>query len=159
MGMCVNVYMCTCVFVRRAGMCVLRPVVGRRASTERVCTSKTHTHAHTHTLRNWRCQGPRSLLEAPFMARDHQAHLRQRCLRPSALGDACLHDAILSSLPRLHNRPITKCGCKKRALDLYGDHTSTCTAHSGATKAHDWMVGALGPLFARPDTWFGRSTA
>ena len=24
---------------------------------------------------------------------------------------------------------------------------STCTAHSGATKAHDWMVGALGPLF------------
>jgi hypothetical protein len=22
-----------------------------------------------------------------------------------------------------------------------------CTAHSGATKAHDWMVGVLGPLF------------
>jgi hypothetical protein len=31
-------------------------------------------------------QGPRSLLEAPFMARDHQAHLGQRCLRPSSLG-------------------------------------------------------------------------
>jgi hypothetical protein len=30
---------------------------------------------------------------------------------------------------------------------LYGDHTSTCTAHSGATKAHDWAVGVLGPLF------------
>jgi hypothetical protein len=26
-------------------------------------------------------------------------------------------------------------------------HTSTCTAHSGATKAHDWAVGVLGPLF------------
>jgi hypothetical protein len=49
---------------------------------------------------------------------------------------------VPSSLPRLHNRPITECGCKKHALDLYGDHTSTCTAHSGATKAHDWMVGA-----------------
>jgi hypothetical protein len=24
---------------------------------------------------------------------------------------------------------------------------STTLAHSGATKAHDWMVGALGPLF------------
>jgi hypothetical protein len=24
---------------------------------------------------------------------------------------------------------------------------ATCTAHSGATKAHDWMVGVLGPLF------------
>ena len=28
---------------------------------------------------------------------------------------------------------------------FHGDHT--CTAHSGATKAHDWMVGVLGPLF------------
>jgi hypothetical protein len=54
---------------------------------------------------------------------------------------------VLSSLPRLHNSPLAKCGCKKHALDLYGDHTSTFTAHSGATKAHDWMVSVLGPLF------------
>ena len=33
------------------------------------------------------------------------------------------------------------------ADDAPGDHTSTCTAHSGATKAHDWMVSVLGPLF------------
>ena len=32
-------------------------------------------------------------------------------------------------------------------MDFHGDHTSICTAHSGATKAHDWMVGVLGPLF------------
>ena len=32
-------------------------------------------------------------------------------------------------------------------MDFHGDHTSTCTAHSVATKAHDWMVGLLGPLF------------
>ena len=35
-------------------------------------------------------------------------------------------------------------------MDFHGDHTSTCTAHSGATKAHDWMVkllvSVLGPL-------------
>ena len=54
---------------------------------------------------------------------------------------------MLSSLPRLPNSPLAKCGCKRHALDLYGDHTSTCTTHSGATKAHDWMVSALGPLF------------
>ena len=54
---------------------------------------------------------------------------------------------MLSSLPRRNNSPLAKCGCKKHALDLYGNHNSTCTAHSGATKAHDWMVGALGPLF------------
>jgi hypothetical protein len=32
-------------------------------------------------------------------------------------------------------------------MDFHGDHTSTCTANSGSTKAHDWMVGSLGPLF------------
>jgi hypothetical protein len=36
---------------------------------------------------------------------------------------------------------------KKNCMEFHGDHTSTCTAHSGATKAHDWMVGVLGPLF------------
>ena len=47
---------------------------------------------------------------------------------------------ILAALPRLHNSQLAKCGCKKFCMDFHGDHTSTCTAHSGATKAHDWMV-------------------
>jgi len=51
----------------------------------------------------------------------------------------------LASLPR--NSPLAKCGRKKTRMDFHGDHTSTCTAHSGATKAHEWMVSALGPLF------------
>ena len=50
------------------------------------------------------------------MARVHQVHIRQRCLRPRVVDHVCLHDARLG-------------------------------AHSGATKAHDWMVGVLGPLF------------
>jgi len=56
----------------------------------------------------------------------------------------------LASLPRLHNSPLAKYGCKKFCMDFHGDHTSTCTAHSGATKdgeCHDWMVSVLGPLF------------
>ena len=32
-------------------------------------------------------------------------------------------------------------------MDFHGDHTSTCTAHSGATKAHDSLVGVLGSMF------------
>jgi len=32
-------------------------------------------------------------------------------------------------------------------MDFQGDHTATCIAHSGATKAHDWMVSVMGPLF------------
>jgi hypothetical protein len=54
---------------------------------------------------------------------------------------------VFSSLPRLRKSPLAKCGCKTHALDLYCDHISTCTAHSGATKSHDWMVSVLGPLF------------
>jgi hypothetical protein len=54
---------------------------------------------------------------------------------------------VLASLPRRNQRSPALCGCKKHGMDLYGDHTSTCTAHSGATKAHDWAVGVLGPLF------------
>ena len=48
---------------------------------------------------------------------------------------------VLSSLPRRNNSPLVQCGC----MDFHGDHTSTSTVHSGATKAHDWMVGVLGP--------------
>ena len=54
---------------------------------------------------------------------------------------------ILAALPSLHNSPLAKCSCKKFCMDFHGDHTSTCTAHSGATKAHDWMVSVLGPLY------------
>ena len=52
---------------------------------------------------------------------------------------------ILAALPRLHNSPLNAAAIKF-CMDFHGDHTSTCTAHSGATKAHDWMVNVLGPL-------------
>jgi hypothetical protein len=54
---------------------------------------------------------------------------------------------VLASLPRRNQLSPALCGCKKHGMDLYGNHTSTCTAHSGATKAHDWAVGVLCPLF------------
>jgi len=60
---------------------------------------------------------PATFIGSPFMARDHPALECHRCLRPKSMGHFCLHDA------------------------------STCAAHSGVTKAHDWMVGVLGPLF------------
>ena len=65
---------------------------------------------------------------------------------------------ILAALPRLHNSPLAKCGCKKFCMDFHGDHTSTCTGHSGATKAHDWMVSVLGPLLPNGRT-LGQNTA
>ena len=53
---------------------------------------------------------------------------------------------VLCSLPRRNNSPLAKCGCTNTTW-TFTTTTSTCTAHSGATKAHDWMVGMLGPLF------------
>jgi hypothetical protein len=56
---------------------------------------------------------------------------------------------VLSSLPHHNNSPLAKCSCKKHCMDFHGDQTRTCrvTVHSGASKAHDWMVSMLGPLF------------
>ena len=59
---------------------------------------------------------------------------------------------VLSSLPRRNNSPLAQCGCKKHCSVFWTLTATTpaphlCTAHSGATKAHDWMVSVLGPLF------------
>ena len=35
---------------------------------------------------------------------------------------------------------------QKVACDVLGDHVSTCTDHSGAKKAHDWVVKQLADL-------------
>ena len=43
--------------------------------------------------------------------------------------------------------PLSACGCKKLQLDALGDHVSTCTAHSGAKRAHDWACEQLADLF------------
>ncbi len=43
--------------------------------------------------------------------------------------------------------PLSACGCKKFTIDSLGDQVSTCTAHSGAKKAHDWAVEQLADLF------------
>jgi hypothetical protein len=44
-------------------------------------------------------------------------------------------------------RNSAACGCRKFQLDAMGDHLCTCTAHSGAKKAHDWTVEQLADLF------------
>jgi hypothetical protein len=50
-------------------------------------------------------------------------------------------------IPALVELPLSACGCKKFAHDVLGDHVSTCAAHSGAKKAHDWAVEQLAVLF------------
>jgi hypothetical protein len=51
-----------------------------------------------------------------------------------------------AQIPVIVEKPLT-CGCKKFQLDPLGNHLNTCTAHSGAKKAHDWMVDQFVDLF------------
>jgi hypothetical protein len=44
-------------------------------------------------------------------------------------------------------KPLAVCGCRKFGIDSLGDHLCTCTAHSGAKKAHDWAVDQFADLF------------
>jgi hypothetical protein len=46
-----------------------------------------------------------------------------------------------AQIPVIAEKPLAACGCRKFQIDPLGDHLSTCTAHSGAKKAHDWAVG------------------
>ena len=54
---------------------------------------------------------------------------------------------IGATIPALAGLPLSACGCKKFAIDAFGDHVSTCTAHSGTKKPHDWVVDQLPHLF------------
>ena len=42
-----------------------------------------------------------------------------------------------ATIPGLAELPLSACGCRKFQIDMLGDHLCTCTAHSGAKKAHD----------------------
>jgi hypothetical protein len=52
-----------------------------------------------------------------------------------------------ANIPALAELPLSACGCKKFQIDAFGDHLCTCTAHSGAKKAHDWAVDQIADLF------------
>ncbi len=52
-----------------------------------------------------------------------------------------------AQIPVIAEKPLAACGCRKFQLDAMGDHLCTCTAHSGAKKAHDWAVEQLADLF------------
>ena len=52
-----------------------------------------------------------------------------------------------TQIPEIPEKPLVTCDCRKFQLDPLGDHLNTCTDHSGAKKAHDWMVDQLADLF------------
>ena len=55
--------------------------------------------------------------------------------------------SIGAQIPAITEKPLATCGCRKFQLDPRDDHLNTCTAHSGAKKAHDWMVDQVADLF------------
>jgi hypothetical protein len=65
----------------------------------------------------------------------------------SSLWQTFFSASIGAQIPVIAEKPLATCGCRKFQLDPLGDHLNTCTAHSGAKKAHDWMVDQLADLF------------
>jgi hypothetical protein len=51
-----------------------------------------------------------------------------------------------AQIPVIAEKLLTVCGCRKFKVDTLGDHLCTCTVHSGAKKAHDWVVDQLADL-------------
>ena len=52
-----------------------------------------------------------------------------------------------AKIPVIAEKPLAACGCRKFQIDCLGDHLFTCTTHSGAKKAHDWVVDQITDLF------------
>ena len=50
-------------------------------------------------------------------------------------------------IPVIAEKPLAVCGCRKFKIDALDDHLCTCSSHSGAKKAHDWVVDQLADLF------------
>ncbi len=52
-----------------------------------------------------------------------------------------------AQIPVMPEKPFVTGGGRKFQLDPLGDHLNTCTVHSGAKKAHDWMVDQVVDFF------------
>jgi len=52
-----------------------------------------------------------------------------------------------AQIPVIVEKPLATCSSRKFQLDPLGDPLNTCTAHSGAKKAHDWTVDQIADLF------------
>jgi hypothetical protein len=52
-----------------------------------------------------------------------------------------------AQIPVIAVKPLAVCGCRKFGIDALGDHLCTCTVHSGAKKAHDWVVDQFADHF------------
>jgi hypothetical protein len=59
----------------------------------------------------------------------------------------CFASCVGATVPALTELPLSVCGCKRFNVDTLGDHVATCTVHSGAKMAHDWVVDQIADLF------------
>jgi hypothetical protein len=52
-----------------------------------------------------------------------------------------------ANTPAMAELPLSAGGRRKFQVDTLGAHRCTCTAHSGAKKAHDWAAHQIADLF------------
>jgi hypothetical protein len=71
-----------------------------------------------------------------------RSHRRDESLSAS-LWQTFFSTSMVAQIPAITKKPLATWDCRKFQLDPLGDHLNTCTSHSGAKKAHDWMVNQL----------------
>ena len=71
---------------------------------------------------------------------------------PAGLWQTFFATSVGAHIPLIAEGPLSACGCRKFQIDALGDHLCTCTAHSGAKKAHDWAVDQIADLFRTTHT-------
>ena len=71
---------------------------------------------------------------------------------PAGLWQTFFATSVGAHIPLIAEGPLSVCGCRKFQIDALGDHLCTCTAHSGAKKAHDWLVDHIVDLFLTTHT-------
>jgi hypothetical protein len=59
---------------------------------------------------------------------------------------------IGAQIPVIPEKPLAVCACRKFQIDVLVDHLCACTVHSGAKKAHVWVVDQLADLFRTTHT-------
>ncbi len=85
---------------------------------------------------------PKRILFFKPMSWQIRSHRRDETLS-AGLWQTFFSTSMGAQIPVIAEKPLATCGCRKFQLDSLGDHLYTCTAHSGAKKAHDWTVDPI----------------
>ena len=104
------------------------------------CIKKNKRYFFFHPRKQYLEDAPKRILFYKPMGWLGQIRPHRRDESWSAgLGQTFFSTSMGAQISFVPEKPLTVCGCHKFRIDTLGDHLYTCTTHSGAKKAHDWL--------------------